>query len=110
MNRHFRYVLFDYSSLRRLYFSYDDTFIITTIDTSRRNDSIVYNEVSVERGSSNASVSMINNNVDRWVWPTVSNYILTNWYLIEYSQRRKSARIKHTNSGLIKTALWCLSI
>ena len=90
----------DESTLWSLYFSYDDTFVINEINTGVREDSIVYNEVSVERGSSNASVSMINNNVDRWVWPTVSNYILTN----RFSGGHKALDIASGNGSEIYAA------
>lgn len=70
-------ILVDESSLKFLYFTYDDTFVINEVNTAERNDSIIYNEVNVPR------VSMINNNVNKWVWPTVGNYTVTNgfsWY------------------------------
>ena len=70
-------ILVDESSLKFLYFSYDDTFVISEVNTGERNDSIIYNEVNVPR------VSMMSSNVDKWVWPTESNYMVTNgfsWY------------------------------
>ena len=70
-------ILVDESSLKFLYFSYEDIFVVKEINTGKRNDSIVYNEVNVPR------VSMISNNVNKWVWPTVGSYTVTNgfsWY------------------------------
>lgn len=65
-------IFFDVATLNSLYYGYDDTFVVNYIDTSNRNDSIVYNEVNVAR------VSMVSNNrSNKWYWPTVGNYILT---------------------------------
>lgn len=67
-------IFVDESVLSSMYFSYDDTFVINEVNTSKRNDSIVYNEVNVPR------VSMVSNNVDKWVWPTAGGTILTNGF------------------------------
>ena len=64
-------IFLDENTLSSMYFSYDETFVIKEVNTGKREDSIVYNEVNVAR------VTMISNNVDKWVWPTTNDYVLT---------------------------------
>lgn len=63
----------DCDTLNSLYVI-DDEFVINEINIGSRDDSIVYNDVST------SNVSMINYNVNKWVWPTDANYVLTSYY------------------------------
>jgi len=70
----------DESTLSSLYINYDDMFVISEINISNKADSIIYNDVIVDGVNDSVGVTMINNNVDRWVWPTVGSYVLTNYF------------------------------
>ena len=97
-------VLFvDEATLSSLYFVYDEVFVINEINTGVREDSIVYNEVS----NNTPSVSMINNNIDKWVWPTISGYVVTNYFSGYHNALDISAfngsEIYAANSGVVVT-------
>jgi len=98
-------ILADNTTLNSLYFKNEDIFTINQINTGKRNDSIVYNEVNVTR------VSMINNNDNNansnnsnnsniWTWPTTNNYHLTG----NYSYYHKALDIAGVNGSDIYAA------
>ena len=94
-------IFFDVATLNSLYYSYEDNFVINYVDTGKREDSIVYNEVNVPR------VSMISNNIDRWVWPVEDNYVLTGGFSRYHNAldiaSGNGSNIYAANSGVVVT-------
>ena len=84
----------DETTLNTLYFKYEDTFVINKVNTGKREDSIVYNEVNVAR------VTMISNNIDKWSWPTTNDYVLTG----SFSSYHNAIDIAGTNGSEIYAA------
>ena len=74
----------DDSSLSSLYYNYDDTFVIKEVNTGKREDVITYNEVSTEVVSDTTNNTVVpvslNNNINKWVWPTVEGNVVTSYY------------------------------
>lgn len=87
----------DSDTLNSLYISYDD-FVINEINIGSRNDSIVYNEVDTTSDTI-SNVSMINNNINRWVWPTEDNYVITSNYGYRWGSMHDAIDISGTGYG-----------
>ena len=93
----------DSDTLNSLYISYED-FVINEINIGAEETSVVYNEVSV---------NMVSNNVNKWVWPTNSNYIISSYFgyrwgsmhnAIDISGTGYGSNIYAANSGKVVTA------
>ena len=68
----------DNDTLNSLYIKYDDSFVINEVNTYKE-EKVVYNDKNSSK-SNNSNISLVSNTVDKWVWPTISNYILTGYY------------------------------
>ena len=67
----------DIDTLNSLFIKYDDTLVINEVNTYKE-DKVIYNTNNT--GNNNSNVSLVSNHVDKWVWPTISNYVLTGHY------------------------------
>lgn len=67
-------VLFiDNDTLNSIYISYDDELVINEVNTNKE----VEKKVTT---TNNSNISLVNAPVNKWSWPTTSNYILTSGY------------------------------
>ena len=85
----------DSDTLNSLYINYDNEFVINQVNTNKPEEKIVY-----EEKKTNSNVTLINNPVDKWVWPTVNNYVLTG----NYSYYHKALDIAGSNGSNIYAA------
>jgi len=70
-------IFIDNDILNSLYINYNDNFVINEVNTNKEEEKLVY---TTNTTSNNSNISLVNTPVDKWVWPTTNNYILTNSY------------------------------
>lgn len=85
----------DSDTLNSLYINYDNEFVINQVNTNKPEEKIVY-----EEKKTNSNVTLINNPVDKWVWPTINNYVLTG----NYNYYHKALDIAGSNGSNIYAA------
>lgn len=66
-------IFIDNDTLNSLYINNNESFVINEVNTYKE-------EKIIQKETNNSNVTLINNSIDKWVWPTTSNYILTGNY------------------------------
>ena len=71
-------IFIDTETLNSLYIKYDNNnLVINEVKTKPKEEN---NEKEHITNVEKSNVSLINNPINKWVWPTISNYVITGYY------------------------------
>lgn len=91
-------IFIDNETLNSLYINNNAELVINEVNTYKEKDEI---NSTIETTTNNKSnISLVTNTIDKWVWPTINNYVITGYY----SYYHKALDIASSNGSEIYAA------